>query len=179
VHETSRRTSERSEWAGETGNLRVRVSGQSGPLPGAVACGVLAAFFLVEGFAPFSVFRLALAILTGYAAWRLALRTTLIASNQGVTWYTAVRKIQWPYDAIDHFEIAQRRVSESSSPREVLRIHLSDGRAQWLRGIEDPAGSAVIKHGQGSDPWALAELAEHLNAILGDLKRTTSARKAS
>ncbi len=163
----------------ESRYLRVRVGGQGGPLPTAVACGVLALYFFVEAFAPFSLFRLALALLTGYAAWRLAQRTTLIASDQGITWYTTVRKLQWPYNAIDHFEIAERRGSESSSPREVLRIHLSDGRAQWLRGIEEPAGSAVMKHSPGSDRWSVAELADNLNAILSDLKRTTSARKAS
>jgi hypothetical protein len=179
VYETSRRTSEAFTWAGQAPYLRVRVSGQSGPLPAAFTCGVLALYFVIEAFSPFSIFRLALALVTGYAGWRLAQRTTLIASGQGVTWYTAVRKLQWPYQSIDHFEIAERRSSESSSPREVLRIHLKDGRAQWLRGIEEPAGSAVIKHGSASDLWSLEELAGNLNAILSDLKRTTSARKAS
>jgi len=179
VYETSRRTSEAFTWAGQAPYLRVRVSGQSGPLPAAITCGVLALYLFIEAFTPFSVFRLVLALVTGYAGWRLAQRTTLIASGQGVTWCTAVRKLQWRYDAIDHFEIAERRGSESSTPREVLRIHLEDGRAQWLRGIEEPAGSAVIRHGSGSDPWSLAELAENLNAILSDLKSTASARKAS
>jgi hypothetical protein len=179
VHETNRRTSEASAWARQSPYLRVRVGGQTGPLPAAIACGVLALYFFVEGFAPFSIFRLALGILTGWVAVRLGLRTTLRASEDGVSWYTVMRKWQWPYDAIDHFEIARRRISESSSSREVLRIHLSDGRAQWLRGIEEPAGSAVIRNSQSSDLWSLEDLAEHLNAILADLKATTSARKAS
>ena len=103
-------------------------------MPATVTCGVLALYFLVEAFEPFSVFRLALGLATAALTFRLALRTKLSADQDGVVWHTLTRTRHWPYRAIDHFEVASRVDGPSESSKQVLRIHLADGHAQWLGG---------------------------------------------
>jgi hypothetical protein len=106
-------------------------------LPVAVTCGVFAVYFLVEAFLPFSVFRLALGIATAVLTFRLATRGTLVSAQDGIRWHTVMRTSHWRYSAIDHFELAVR-TRASGSQQHMMRIHLRDGRAQWLRALEEP-----------------------------------------
>jgi hypothetical protein len=178
VHEAIRRTPETWAWTTETRYLHVRVRGRTGPVPGAVAAGLFAVYFFVEGFEPFSVFRLVLGLCTGLAAFRLWRRTTLTASPRGITWHTFLRTVRWRYDAVDHFESAMRPARDGGIAT-ALRVHLSDGRVQWLRGLEGRPGALVVYQVPREKPWALEDLVSQLNSILADLRATApSSRKA-
>jgi hypothetical protein len=179
VYEANRRTPAASGRTRDYRVLQVRVSGQSGPAPSAVLCGVLALYFLVEAFAPFSIFRLCLAGAAGFLTFRLALRTRLVAGTEGITWCSAVRTSGWRYGVIDHFEVANRSDSLQASTKRALRAHLVGGRAQWLRGFESQPGSPLIRHSPDGDQWTLEELAGELNQLLADRRRRTLALNAS
>jgi hypothetical protein len=136
--------------------LRVTAHGRTGPVPAAVISGVFAIYFLVEAFEPFSTFRLVLGIATAALTVRLALRGTLVASKGGIKWHTVMRTWSWPYPEIDHFELAVRTRASGPAVR-VMRVHLRDGRAQWLGALEElPQTSAA----------ALEESAARLNGMV-------------
>jgi hypothetical protein len=179
VYEASRRTPAASGRTRDFRVLQVRLSGQSGPVPSALVSGFFALYFLVEAFAPFSVFRLCLAAAAGLLTFRLALRTRLVAGDQGITWCSTVRTSGWRYGVIDHFEVANRSDSLQAETRRALRAHIVGGRAQWLRGFESLSGARIVRHSPDGDRWTLEELAGELNQILADRRRRTLSLKAS
>ena len=179
MHEAIRLTPETWAWTTDNRYLHVRSRGRYGPVPGAITAGVFAVYFFVEGFEPFSVFRLLLGVGTGYVAFRLWRRTNLTADATGITWHRFLRTVRWRYQAVDHFESAWRPARDGGRSVCALRVHLSDGRAQWLPGLEGPPGAGTIRHAPREDPWSVEELVAHLNSILTDLRRTSAgSRKA-
>jgi hypothetical protein len=151
----------------EQESLRIRASGWNGPLPGAIACGALAAYFEVEAFFPFSVFRLVLGLVTAVVAVLLSRRGTLSASRGEIAWHTVGFTRRWPYSAVDHFEVAMRSNESTGSVSRVLRMHLSDGKAQWLGGLHEPSSetSPLSERWRRQQP-DLDEVADELNRIL-------------
>ena len=95
-----------------------------------------APFFFVEGFFPFSVFRIVLGLVVAMIGIRMAGRFTLLAGPEGVEWRTTAKTRRWPYSSIDHFELARRSGESAGTQAQILRIHLTDGRAQWLVGVD-------------------------------------------
>ncbi|MFZ0664977.1 MAG: hypothetical protein WAM97_04425 [Acidimicrobiales bacterium] len=160
-------------------SLRIRASGWNGPLPGAIACGLLAAYFLVEAFFPFSVFRLILGLATASIAVLLSRRGTLSASRGEIAWHTVLLTRRWPYSAVDHFEVARRSNESTGSVSRVLRMHLADGKAQWLGALHEPAsqGSLLPVRWRQEQP-DLDEVAEELNRILSKPATDTRHRVA-
>jgi hypothetical protein len=144
VQEASGRTSSPQEGGPSDTYLRVTGRGSTGPVPAAAMSGVFAAYFLVEAFEPFSLFRLVLGIATAALTLRLALSGTLVADKEGIKWHTLMRTWQWPYAAVDHFELAVRSPVPSDPPAQVMLIHLADGRAQWLGALQEPLRPAAV-----------------------------------
>ena len=144
MHDASGRTPARSVRGLSESHGRVTVRGRTGPLSAAtVTCGVFALYFLVEAFEPFSLFRLFLGIATAALACRLAIRGTLVAGKDGVEWRTMMRTRRWPYEAVHYFDLAVRPGQGPGTVRRVARIHLTDGRGQWLNGLEERSDPPV------------------------------------
>jgi hypothetical protein len=171
--------------------LRIVARGPTRPLPAAVTCGVFAIYFLVEAFEPFSVFRLVLGIATAALTVRLANRGTLVASKDGIRWHTVMRTSHWPYEAVDHFELAVRPRTSGPVLR-VMRIHLTDGRAQWLGALVEPPEQQDEPHPgpprrffpgdlvfNMQPPRPLDEVVVQLNRILYAAREIGDAREAS
>lgn len=153
--------------AGEE-RLTIKASGWNGPLPGAIACGVLGAYFLAEAFLPLSVFRLLLGLAFELLAVRMWRRSRLVLSDDHVEWHTMLRTWRWPTAAVDHFEVATRRTNASAPPVRALRMHLCDGRAQWLRGLEEtrsPSDSLIPERWRFAQP-DLDEVVGVLNELV-------------
>ena len=131
-----------------------------------VTCGVFALYFLVEAFEPFSLFRLFLGIATAALAVRLVIRGTLVAGKDGIEWHTMMRTRRWPYEAVSDFDLAVRPGQVPGSAKRVVRIHLVDGRAQWLNGLED------------SDNAHLYSQLDELNSILSGMRSGRTEREA-
>ncbi len=177
--------------AGSMGQLpdnhaRMTVRGRSGPVSfTTVMTGLLALYFLVEAFEPFSAFRLVLGVATAALAFRLAVQGTLVASEEGIEWHTVMRTRRWPYDAVSYFDFALRTRDQSGSSTRVARIHLADGRAQWLNGLEEPPpgpSTFLVRPPTwfaGSTSRAdLEEGLDALNRILADLRQGRTERAA-
>jgi hypothetical protein len=179
VRDASATTRARSAWASQDRYLDTRARGHTGPVPATVSCGLLAIYFLVEAFEPFSLFRLALGLITSALTFRLALRTKLAAEQEGIVWHTLTRTRRWPYRMIDHFEVANRIDGQSGSSRRVLRVHLADGHAQWLRGLEDSDGSTPVRFERSGEPQTLDQLAARLNGIVEVNQRSARELEAS
>lgn len=192
MHDASGRTPAPRERGQSDCYLRIAARGPTGPLPAAVTCGVFAIYFLVEAFEPFSVFRLVLGIATTVLTVRLALRGTLLASTDGIKWHTVMRTSHWPYEAVDHFELAVRPRTSGPALR-VMRIHLTNGRAHWLGAlVEPPEQQDEARSGLSSRyssggllsfnrrlPLPLDEVVAQLNRILTAARETGDEREAS
>jgi hypothetical protein len=168
-------------------HIRVAVRGRTGPLSAAtVTCGVLALYFLAEAFEPFSWFRLFLGIATAALAARLAVRGTLIAGKDVIEWRTMMRTRRWPYESVHDFDLALRPGQAPGSARRVVRIHLVDGRAQWLHGLEErpdppvrlrwPWGRAEADPSDDDD--ALYSQLDALNRVLAGMRIGRTEREA-
>ena len=72
-------------------------------------------YFLVEAFAPFSVFRLGLSLAVAALTVRLAMRSKLVADGDGIEWHTMMRTRRWPYETVSYFDLALRGGESSSS----------------------------------------------------------------
>jgi hypothetical protein len=165
--------------------LHVTVSGHNGPIvPSAVLSAGLALYFLVEAFEPFSAFRLVLGIGMAALTLRLMMRGKLIASPDGIEWRTMLRTRRWPYAMVSFFDLAYRSSEGSGSSTRVARIHLLDGRAQWLNGLEerDPELAFALRWSRRpSDTSASDGLdgkIDALNKIVDDLRTRTKEREA-
>jgi hypothetical protein len=153
-----------TEWESNGSRIRISPRGRNGPLPATVACAVLSVFFFVEAFEPFSVFRLVLGLFTAALGIRVSRRWTLVVDRDEVIWHTVLRTRRWTYAEIEHFEVATRTSSSSDVPESALRVHLTNRRVLWLRGLEQPD---------------LPDIAEHLNMMLrGSSRREVFARAA-
>ena len=91
MYDARRRTRANSAHGPSETDVRVTVRAPGLLSAGSVICAVLAVYFLIEAFAPFSVFRLLLAIVTATLGVRLAIRGTLIATADGIEWHTMMR----------------------------------------------------------------------------------------
>jgi len=165
--------------------LHVTVSGRNGPVsPSTVLSAGLALYFLIEAFEPFSAFRLVLGIFVAALTLRLTMRGKLIASPDGIEWRTMLRTRRWPYAMVSYFDLAGRSGEVSGSSTRVARIHLVDGRAQWLNGLEerDPElAFGLLRMRRPSDTSAsegLDSKIEALNKMVGDLRTGTKEREA-
>jgi hypothetical protein len=139
VHYASGRTPAGSAGQLEGIHARMTVRGRTGPLSfTTVMTGLLALYFLVEAFEPFSAFRLVLGVATAALTVRLAVHGTLVVSEAGIEWRTMTRTRRWPYNAVSYFDLAFRSPVRSASSTRVARVHFADGRAQWLNGLEEP-----------------------------------------
>ncbi len=122
MHYASGRTPAGSAGQLEGSHARMTIRGRTGPLSfTTLMTGLLALYFLVEAFEPFSVFRLVLGVATAALTVRLAVHGTLVASEAGVEWRTMTRTRHWPYNAISYFDLAFRspaalRVLDACSP---------------------------------------------------------------
>jgi hypothetical protein len=141
-------------------------------------------YFLIEAFEPFSAFRLMLGVATTVLTIRLAVRGTLVASAEGIDWYTMLRTRRWPYETVSHFDLAVRTGRRSGSSPRVARIHLFDGRAQWLNGLEEvpesgPAfGRSPGGRASAASPDNLETRLEALNKIVAGLRGGRREREA-
>jgi hypothetical protein len=147
--------------------------------------GLLALYFLVEAFEPFSAFRLVLGLATAALTVRLAANGTLVASEAGVEWRTMTRTRRWPYNAVSYFDLAFRSPANSASSTRVARVHFADGRAQWLNGLEEslPASSALRvrwwpERAGSTSAVDLEEELDALNSTLADLRQGRTERAA-
>ncbi len=185
MHDASGRTPAGSVRGLSETHPRLTVRGRAGPLSAsAVTTGLLALFFFVEAFEPFSVFRLLLAIVTAALSVRLAVRGTLVARPEGIEWHTMMRTRHFPYAAVSHFDLAVNPDDSFESFKRVARIHLVDGHAQWLHGLERPSDPDL----QVGWPWRrtggvsgsddLESQLDTLNRIVDDLRRGRAHREA-
>ena len=192
MHDASGRTPAPHKRGRSDSYLRIAARGPTGPLPAAITCGVFAIYFLVEAFEPFSVFRLVLGIATAALTVRLAFRGTLVAFKDGIRWHTVMRTSHWPYEAVDHFELAARPRTSGPLLR-VMRIHLTDGRAQWLGALvetpeqqDEPHSGLSRRYFPGGlisfnrqPPLPLDAVVVQLNRILNAAREIGDAREAS
>jgi hypothetical protein len=185
MHDASGWTPAGSARGSTVPRIHVTVRGRNGPVsPATVLSAGLALYFLVEAFEPFSAFRLVLGIFTAAFTLRLTMRGTLIASPDGIEWRTILRTRRWPYEAVSYFDLALRSGGGSGSSTRVARIHLVDGRAQWLNGLEeqDPELAFGLRGSRRpSDTSAVEGLdfkIDALNKIVDDLRSRTKEREA-
>jgi hypothetical protein len=187
VHQASGRTPAGSPTGPSDTHLNMTVRGRrAGPLSfTTVTSGILALYFLVEAFEPFSAFRLVLGAATAALTVRLAARGTLVASAEGIKWHTMMTTRRWPYSAVSHFDLVVRSGERSASPRRVARIHLVDGRAQWLTGLEEPPYPSfelklpwAARHEEGAAPDDLASKLDALNKVVGNSQQGRPQRAA-
>lgn len=181
MHEASGRTPA-ARRDGSSSTLTVSARGRAGPLPGAAISGGFSVFFLVEAFMPFNWFRLVLGVACGVLCVRLAGRFVLVTRPEGVEWHTFLRTRRWPNAALDHFEVAERSGPSPDGRRvTALRVHLADGSAHWLTGLEAAPGRDVRSpgfswpdagsHDSGlgwlrAEPVGLEDLADELNVVI-------------
>lgn len=160
-------------------HLPTTVRGRTGPLSfTTVVTGLLALYFLIESFEPFSAFRLVLGVATAALTIRLAVRGALVVSEAGIEWRTVTRTRRWPYDAVSYFDLAYRSPEHSGSSTRVARVHLVDGRAQWLNGLEEPPpGSSVLRvrwpqlFAGSASPEHLEDEFDTLNRVISNLRQ--------
>lgn len=163
----------------QIGYRRRRRRGEAGPWLATCCVGLLGIFFLVEAFAPFSLLRLVLAMATLALAARLWMCDTIFAGHGVVVWRSIIRTRRWPYEAVDRFEVATRPKVFSAVPepaKTVLRIHLTDGRLQWLAGLEEPLGEDRDWMNRGQ--IGLEDVASRLNALLAEKRPFRAERRA-
>jgi len=186
--------------AGELYELRLRITAR-GPkeiLPGTIICLALAVYLLVEAFEPFSVFRLALAIAIALLAIRMAKCWTLAVGDGHIEWHTALRTRRWLYSEVDRFELAVRSSGSEATAVRVLRMHMANGRAQWMNRLQEPASPDIAggsvhatqsywpdsRWATISDLWppqyeaALDDVVAQLNSVVTDVGKHRAVREA-
>jgi len=172
----------------EETQLRVTANGRNGPLPGTIACGALSVYFLVEAFEPFSLFRLFLGVATAVFGIRMSQRWTLVAGKGHIRWHTVLRTRTWLYAEVDHFEVGLRFEESTGNALRVLRMHLADGTAQWMRGLAEPTRGDSVSNIRDSRllPQRLSsvrrlpleQIAMQLNEIVTDTRTLGAVRQA-
>jgi hypothetical protein len=178
--------------------LRVTKRGLSEILPGTLICGGLALYFLIEAFEPFSIFRLLLAVVTAFLTVRLFRSGTIIVAAGQVEWHTILRTRRWSYSDIGHFALGIRTGEPDAQGLRVLRMHMADGRAQWINGLTHgfgpDSGWVVVHFSQSQWPesrwsvpgrfWTHSERTDpddvvaQLNLVIADVQNNKAVREA-
>ena len=85
---------------------------------------------------------------------------------------------------MSHFDLAVRPGDASGSSKQVARIHLVDGHAQWLHGLEELSDPEMPLHwplrrvDAETAPVDLDSQLGVLNEIVADLRRERTQREA-